>query len=81
MSDPEPQDPKPSKPEDNPAHAWAKYSHIALILPSSVVAGILLGALADRWFHKDWLLLPGVILGAIAGFIQLTRTLVKASKE
>ncbi len=46
---------------------------IAFILPSAVLVGWLIGAGLDRWLHQNWIYLPGLILGAIAGFIEVFR--------
>jgi ATP synthase protein I len=64
------------KPE-NAAVLWARYSQLAFILPASVVVGLLLGKLLDYWFHTHWLFLAGVIVGAIAGFVELIRTILR----
>jgi len=70
---PEPDDNKePSAPV-----LWARYSQLAFILPAAVVVGLLLGKLGDYLFHTHWLLLAGIILGAIAGFVDLIRTVTK----
>jgi F0F1-type ATP synthase assembly protein I len=56
---------------------WARYSQIAFIIPAAVVVGLLVGKLFDYWFHTHWLFLVGVILGAIAGFVDLIRTVLR----
>jgi F0F1-type ATP synthase assembly protein I len=64
--------------------AWAqygRYSHLALALPAGVVAGLILGAVLDRWLHTHWITLAGMIVGAIAGFGELIRALKNLSKE
>jgi ATP synthase protein I len=66
--------------DDKPQGAailWARYSQLAFILPASVVVGLLLGKLLDYWFHTHWLFLAGVIVGAIAGFVELIRTILR----
>ena len=46
----------------------------ALMLFSAVVAFCGAGWLADRWLGtKPWLLVLGIVLGAIAGFYQFIR--------
>ena len=46
----------------------------ALMLFSSVVAFCGAGWLADRWLGtKPWLLVLGIVVGAIAGFYQFIR--------
>ncbi len=64
------------KPE-NAAVLWARYSQLAFIIPASVVIGLLIGKLLDHWFHTRWLFLVGVIVGAVAGFADLIRTILR----
>ena len=46
----------------------------ALVLFSSVISFCAVGWLLDRWFGtKPWLLVMGIVLGAIAGFYQFIR--------
>lgn len=56
---------------------WARYSNLAFIIPAAVVVGLLVGKLLDYWFHTHWLFLAGVILGAVAGFVDLIRTILR----
>jgi F0F1-type ATP synthase assembly protein I len=65
-----PDDP-PKKP--NSFVQVAKYSELAVIFPAATVAGWLIGAGLDRWLHTHWLYLVGLLLGIIAGFVQLIR--------
>jgi F0F1-type ATP synthase assembly protein I len=57
--------------------AVARYSQIAVTLPAAVVAGWLLGGYLDRRLHTTWLYLAGLILGIVAGFVELIRTALK----
>jgi F0F1-type ATP synthase assembly protein I len=57
----------------------AKYSQAALTLPASVLAGILIGAALDKWLHKQWITVAGLIVGSVAGFVELIRVIMKAS--
>lgn len=59
------------------AIAWARYSEIAFIIPAAVVIGLLLGKLGDYFFHTHWLTLSGIIFGAVVGFVQLIRTVLR----
>ena len=61
----------------NAAVLWARYSQIAFIIPAAVVVGLLVGKLLDYWFHTRWLFLVGVIVGAVAGFVDLIRMLMR----
>jgi len=41
---------------------------------SAVVAGLIAGWLMDRWLGtRPWLLVAGIVLGAVAGFYQFIR--------
>jgi F0F1-type ATP synthase assembly protein I len=59
------------------AIAWARYSEIAFIIPAAVVVGLLLGKLGDYFFHTHWLTITGIIFGAVVGFVQLIRTVLR----
>ena len=61
----------------NAAVLWARYSQLAFIIPASVVIGLLLGKLLDYWLHTHWLFLVGIIVGAVAGFVDLIRTILR----
>jgi len=59
----------------------ARYSQLAFVLPAATVVGWLLGVLLDRWLHTTWLYLAGLILGIVAGFVELIRTVVSSEKN
>jgi len=59
----------------------AKYSQLAFIFPAATVAGWLLGLAADRWLHTTWLYLVGLILGIVAGFVELIRTVASSDSK
>ncbi|MBZ5678952.1 MAG: AtpZ/AtpI family protein [Acidobacteriia bacterium] len=80
MSPPSPA-PKDQKSEDQKSEQkkslWlqvARYSQLAFVLPAALVVGWLFGALLDKWFHTTWLYMAGIILGIVAGFVELIRT-------
>ena len=56
----------------------AKYGQIGFVLPVATMLGWFLGMRADRLFHTTWLYFAGLILGIIAGFVGLIRTVAKA---
>jgi len=35
--------------------------------------------LLDYWLHTRWLFLVGIIIGAVAGFVDVIRTVIKNS--
>jgi F0F1-type ATP synthase assembly protein I len=60
----------------------ANYSQLAFIFPAATVAGWLIGLALDHWLHTTWLYLAGLIVGIIAGFVELIRTVSSSdSKE
>jgi F0F1-type ATP synthase assembly protein I len=57
---------------------------IAFILPAAVLVGWLAGAGLDKWLHQHWIYLAGIILGCVAGFIEIFRLVLgpeKAGKQ
>jgi ATP synthase protein I len=44
---------------------------LAIALPAGCLIGWLLGAWLDRHFHQHWMGVAGIVLGAVAGFIQI----------
>ena len=58
---------------------FARYSQVAFVLPAALVVGWLVGALLDKWFHTTWLYLAGLVLGIVAGFVELIRTVSRDS--
>jgi len=69
--------------DPNEKSTWvqlARYSQLAFIFPAATVAGWLIGAGLDRWLHTTWLYLVGLILGIVAGFVELIRAAMADSK-
>ncbi|MBV8810849.1 MAG: AtpZ/AtpI family protein [Acidobacteriaceae bacterium] len=70
----------PRRPERSAV--WlGKYLSLALTLPASVAAGYILGALADHWLRLPILRALGVVLGMVAGLIQVLRELSRDEKR
>jgi F0F1-type ATP synthase assembly protein I len=59
---------------------FARYSQLAFALPSATLMGWLIGAGLDRWLHMHWIYLAGIILGIVAGFVELLRTALRDTK-
>ena len=59
----------------------ARYSQLAFIFPAATFAGWLIGTGLDRWFHTTWLYLLGLILGIVAGFVELIRTVTSSESK
>ena len=54
---------------------------LALVLPIATVIGLLIGMGLDKWLHRHWIYIPGLILGAAAGFVQIFRVVFALNKE
>ncbi|MDQ2833566.1 MAG: AtpZ/AtpI family protein [Acidobacteriota bacterium] len=54
---------------------------LAIALPAGCVIGWFVGSLLDRHFHQGWISIAGIVLGAIAGFVQIFRTASKYLKD
>jgi ATP synthase protein I len=44
---------------------------LALALPAACLIGWFLGSWLDKHFHTEWMAITGVLLGAVAGFVQM----------
>lgn len=58
----------------------ARYSQLAMALPAATVVGLLIGYGLDKWLHTTWLYLAGLLLGIVAGFVELVRTVLKSER-
>jgi F0F1-type ATP synthase assembly protein I len=54
---------------------------IAFILPTALVVGWLAGYLLDKWLHQHWIYLVGILLGCVAGFVEVFHIVQKNEKE
>jgi len=59
----------------------ARYSGLALALPASTFVGWVIGTLLDKWLHTTWLYLVGLIVGIIAGFVELVRAVTSSESK
>ncbi len=78
MDKPEP--PSPSSQQEPPRQTgpwvqYARYSHLAFVLPAATFAGWLLGGLVDRWLGTTWIRIAGLLLGAVAGVVEMIRAI------
>ena len=58
----------------------ARYSDMAFIIPAGIFAGYLIGLALEHWLHRHWLMLACIVLGVIAGFVEMIRRAVQLSK-
>jgi F0F1-type ATP synthase assembly protein I len=59
----------------------AKYSQLAFIFPAATVGGWLIGVALDRWLHTTWLYIAGLIVGIVAGFVELIRAALSSESK
>jgi ATP synthase protein I len=57
----------------------ARYSQLAFTLPAATMVGWLIGYGLDHWLHTTFLYLVGLLLGIVAGFVELVKTVSKES--
>jgi F0F1-type ATP synthase assembly protein I len=70
------------RPENQKSLIWlSKYLSLAFTLPASVLAGYILGAVADHWLHIPVLRAVGILLGMVAGMIHIIRELSRDERR
>jgi len=47
---------------------------LALAIPLGCLVGWAIGSWLDHHFHQSWMMIAGIVLGAVGGFIQIYRT-------
>ena len=50
-----------------------EYTSLAFLLPAATFVGYVIGYLLDKAFHTHFLYLVFLVLGIVAGFVQLIR--------
>ena len=69
--------PEPDSDDDSgKKNVWvqlASYSQLGVIFPAATFIGWLIGTALDHWLHTHWIYIPGLILGSMAGFVELIR--------
>jgi F0F1-type ATP synthase assembly protein I len=72
-----------SRAEKRERKAWgqvAKYGELGFLLPACTFVGWAIGAGLDRWLGTKWITLTGVLVGIVAGFVQMIRVALRASR-
>ncbi len=57
-----------------------EYTSLAFMLPAATLVGYVAGYLLDRAFHTHFLYILFLILGIVAGFVQLVRQLMRDTR-
>jgi len=58
-----------------------RYSQLAFVLPACTVVGWLIGLALDHWLHTQWIYLAGLLVGIVAGFVELVRTVISSESK
>ena len=58
-----------------------RYTSMAFLLPSSTLAGYVIGYLLDKAFGTHFLYIVFLILGIVSGFMQLIRQLQRDTRD
>ena len=61
--------------------AAARYTAVAMSLPVSVFVGYYIGDWLDQHFGTSFLKIVFLLLGAVSGFLQLARELLRHTKS
>lgn len=73
--------PEKDSKEPNVWRQIGRYSNLGFVLPSAVVVGLVIGAALDHWFKTKWMTLAGLLVGCVAGFVELIRGAIRAGKD
>jgi F0F1-type ATP synthase assembly protein I len=79
MSNPSPEKNDPDR-KNNPLVQIARYSQLAFTMPAATAVGWAIGAGLDHWLRTTWLYIPGLLIGILAGFVELIRTVTRDSR-
>jgi F0F1-type ATP synthase assembly protein I len=58
-----------------------EYTSLAFLLPAATFAGYAIGYLLDKALGTHWIYIPFLILGSVAGFVQLIRQVMKDTDD
>ena len=58
-----------------------RYTSLAFLLPSSTLAGYIVGYLLDKFFGTHFLYIVFLILGIVSGFMQLIRQIQQDTRD
>jgi len=58
-----------------------KLMQIALMLPSTVAIGWLIGAWGDSRLHQSWMAIAGIVLGGISGLYYVIRIAIISERN
>ena len=57
-----------------------EYTSLAFLLPAATFVGYIIGYLLDKAFHTHFLYIVFLVLGIVAGFVQLIRQIQRDTR-
>ncbi len=57
-----------------------EYTSLAFLLPAATLVGYVIGYLLDKAFHTHFLYIVFLVLGIVAGFVQLIRQIQRDTR-
>ena len=73
-----------NKPQQSEKKSWVRAEgivQIGIMMPLALVVGYFLGSWLDDEFRTTWIKIVGLLLGIVAGFVQLVRVASKEGKQ
>jgi F0F1-type ATP synthase assembly protein I len=67
--------------KDNFMATVGRYTSLAFLLPAATFVGYAIGYLLDKAFGTRFLYIPFLILGIVAGFVQLIRQVSRDTRD
>jgi F0F1-type ATP synthase assembly protein I len=58
-----------------------EYTSLAFLLPAATFVGYAIGYLLDKAFHTHFLYIVFLVLGIVAGFVQLIRQIQRDTRD
>ena len=77
-----PSDASDQDPRQKDPGTWSKnasYAQLGFVFPAATFVGWLIGTGLDHLLHTTWIYIPGLLLGVVAGFVELIREVSKKS--
>ncbi len=68
----------------NRKNSWQRalqISHIAFLIPAGIFVGYALGYYLDKVFETTFIRIIGLLVGIVAGFIEMIREIERSSRD
>jgi len=58
-----------------------RISHIAFLIPSGILVGYALGYYLDKAFETTFIRIIGLLVGIVAGFVEMIREIERSNRD